>query len=87
MSNPIEDTLTELRRIRMDLTNAQAKLTDAMNLIASMPIPADATRTCDLCGVTTRGSNALAEHIHLSHNGPIPPAWIEAERLAGLDAT
>ncbi len=87
MPNPIEDTLAELKRIRMDLTNAQAKLTDAMNLIASMPIPPDSTRTCDICGVTTRGPNALAEHIHTSHDGPVPEAWLEAERRAGIDAT
>lgn len=71
-------------RIRMDLTNAQGKLTDVIEALAAIPEPASADRVCPTCGVKTRGPLSLAEHVHTSHGGPLPSHWVEAERLAGI---
>jgi hypothetical protein len=79
-----EDVLELLRKIRYDLTAAQGKLTDAIAAIAALNLPDASSVTCPTCGVHARGPNALAEHVHHSHAGPVPPAWLEAERLAGL---
>lgn len=82
----LADALEECRRIRMDLTNAQAKLTDVMNALAAHPDAASANGRirCPECDVPIRGELSLAEHLHVSHGGPLPPHWAEAERLAGL---
>ncbi len=77
-----QDALALARRIRMDLTNAQAKLTDVIELLASLP-EAPSSR-CPICDVPLRGPLSLAEHVHLSHDGPIPEHYLAAERAAGL---
>lgn len=82
----LAEALTELDRIRKDLTNAQAKLTDVKNAIAAHPdSEGDPRPRCPHCNVQLRGQLALAEHVHTSHDGPIPDHWIAAERAAGLD--
>lgn len=83
MTSTPDEALELLRKIRMDLTNAQAKITDAMNAIASLPQPAKPDSVCH-CGVRTRGPLSLQEHIHTSHGGPLPEHWARAERLAGI---
>lgn len=81
----LADALEELKRIRMDLTAAQAKLTDAMNAIAGHPDSTAPRPSCPTCGLKFRGAFTLAEHQHNTHNGPTPPHWLKAEQLAGLE--
>jgi len=49
MTEDIRDTL---RRLRMDLTNAQAKLTDAMNALEHVDLPErQPVKACPECGL------------------------------------
>lgn len=79
-----DEILEVLRKARMDTNAAMQKINEAINAIAAMPQPPDPKRKCDQCGVLMRGPNALAEHIHISHGGPVPEAWLRTERLAGI---
>lgn len=78
------DIFELFKRMRYDLTALQAKLTDAQNMLASLNLPAQHEVKCPVCGLRFRGVLSLDEHVHLSHDGPLPPHWLEAERLAGL---
>ena len=80
------DIFELLKRMRYDLTALQAKLTDAQNMLAALNLPAQREVKCDVCGLRFRGTLSLAEHLHVSHNGPLPAHWLEAERLAGIGA-
>lgn len=55
-----------LRKIRYDLTAAQAKVTDALRLLGSMPIAQLPKAVCH-CGVACEGPLALAEHRYQVH--------------------
>jgi hypothetical protein len=66
------------RKIRMDLTATQAKLSDLMRLAALLEAPDEDKRTCTECGVTVRAlpqGTTLADHLWSSHG-------VEAEVLA-----
>ena len=72
-----------LKKVRYDLTAAQGKLSEAMRAIAGLNLPEPAELVCIHCGLVCGGPKVLAEHLYYSHQGPVPPHWIEAERLAG----
>ena len=76
------DALELAKKMRMDLTQLQGRLTDLMETLAAQPA-SDQPR-CPTCGVPVKGPLALAEHLHNSHDGPLPQHWIRAEQLAGL---
>ncbi len=80
-----QDALALARRIRMDLTNAQAKLTDVIETLAALP-EAPSSR-CPKCDVPLRGPLSLAEHLYNRHGGPLPDHMAKAERLAGIEQT
>lgn len=82
----LADSLEECRRIRMDLTAAQAKLTDVINAIAAHPDSNKPRPQCPSCGTYFRGELALAEHEFNTHNGPVPTHYLAAEQLAGIQA-
>lgn len=71
-------------RIRLDLTNAQGKLTDVLNALAAHPDAQAPRPACPTCGLKFRGPLTLAEHMHHSHQAPVPEHLLEAERRAGL---
>lgn len=80
----LADALAECRRIRMDLTNAQAKLTDVINALAAHP-DADRERPrCHHCDLSFRGPLSLAEHLHLRHGEELPAHQAAADIAAGL---
>lgn len=83
MSQPA-DVLELLKKMRYDLTAMQAKLSDAIEAFTSLNLPAQHEVRCERCGLRFRGALSLAEHLHTSHDGPLPAHWLEAERLAGL---
>lgn len=81
----VPDALELCRKMRMNLTQLQGQLTDVMESLAVLPADAGTPKAkCGMCGVQMRGPNALAEHVHLSHGGPVPPGWLRAEEMAGL---
>ncbi len=85
MSISLADALAECRRIRMDLTNAQAKLTDVIAALSGHPDAEKPRPRCEECGLTFRGDLALAEHVYNHHRGPLPEHYAAAERAAGLE--
>ncbi len=63
-----------LRTIRYDLTAAQAKVTDAMNILAGMNLEPAHRQTCPKCGIPLKGGEkTLAIHIQNVHDGPLVP--------------
>lgn len=76
-----EDSLELCRKIRYDLTAAQAKLTNIIEALASLPPTPKSV--CCICGLHLRGPLSLAEHLYTSHDGDLPDHWAQAERLAG----
>lgn len=80
------DIRIQLRALREDLTRAQGRITDISNMLNELALPETEESRCPTCGVRLRGPLSLAEHLHLSHAGPLPPHWSAAERAAGLDA-
>jgi hypothetical protein len=75
----LQDALTELKRARMDLTNAQAKLSDAIKALAAHPDSQTPRPKCPSCGSSFRGDRSLAEHVYHSHGGPVPQHYLEIE--------
>lgn len=78
------DLYERLTALRKDLTACQGKVTDALNILAELNLPRQNEVKCDACGLRFRGALSLAEHLHVSHDGPLPAHWLEAERLAGI---
>jgi hypothetical protein len=76
------DVYEMLQKVRYDLTAAQAKLTDAFNILRELNLPQQPTTDCPTCGLKFRGPLTLAEHLHISHDGPIPEHWLLAEARA-----
>lgn len=79
-----DDLLELLRRIRKDATAIQAKVSDALALIAELNLPDPSTAKCPNCGIQLRGPLALAEHVYVSHAGPLPEHYRRADELAGI---
>lgn len=84
MTISLSDALAECRRIRMDLTNAQGKLSDVIEALAGHPESSAPRPRCGDCGISFRGPLALAEHVYNHHGGPLPDHYAAAERLAGV---
>jgi hypothetical protein len=62
------DALEQLRLIRMDLTNAQAKLTDVMRTVSALNLPERAAVPCPVCGIDRRTQSLLDEHLANVHD-------------------
>lgn len=82
MSAHKDDLLSIARSIRMDLTNCQQKLSELMREIAALELPEPTATICPHCTLKLAGPNSLAEHLYVSHAGPLPPAWAKADALA-----
>jgi hypothetical protein len=76
------DLYDVLRKLRYDLTAAQAKVTDALNILAALNLADVPAECCPACGLEFPGPNTLAEHLYVSHDGPEPELWLAAEALA-----
>jgi hypothetical protein len=76
---PLQDALAECRRLRMDLTNAQAKLTDVITALAAHPDSEAPRPKCPSCGSSFRGDRSLAEHVYNAHAGPVPQHFLDIE--------
>ena len=64
------DILEIARKIRMDITGLQAKLSELMRLAALLEAPDEDSRTCPECGMLARSlpaSATLADHLWSAH--------------------
>jgi hypothetical protein len=86
MSEPA-DIYELLRKIRYDATAIQAKVTDALNALNDLNLPQARQVRCPVagCELPFRGPNSLAEHVHVSHEGPLPAHWVRADALVGAE--
>lgn len=78
------DVFALLDKMRYDLTAAQGKLTDVKAMLGELNLPSKPRPRCSFCGLTFRGALSLAEHLHTSHDGPVPEHFLAAERAAGI---
>lgn len=78
MTAKAEDAYELLRRLRMDLTDAQSKITGMFALLGELNIQDVPGVKCPSCGGEFRGGRTLSEHLYVSHNGPEPEHWKEA---------
>lgn len=82
-----EDAYKLLRNIRMDLTAAQAKITDLFAILNDLDLEDKPRPRCPHCGLTFRFETSRDEHVYHAHDGPEPAHWVRAEALAeGGDA-
>lgn len=75
-AKPEEPEIFEiLRKIRYDLTAAQAKVTEALNTVAAMnlPVPRAGEHNCRSCDFSFGSERALALHMQNVHGGPPVP--------------
>lgn len=79
-----QDVVETLKRIRYDLTAAQAKVTDALNYLGELNLPERDEARCPICDTKLKGPLSLAEHVYTSHDGPLPEHYAVAERKAGI---
>lgn len=70
-----------LHKIRYDTTAIQAKITDALRYLDELNLTPRPETTCPHCGPIPGGAHALAEHLHISHDGPAPDHWKHLETL------
>ncbi len=77
-----QEVFDMVKRIRMDLTAAQAKVTELTNMLSAMNLKDQARPTCPTCGLSFKHSLARDEHVYHTHDGPVPPGWLAAEELA-----
>lgn len=75
------EALDLARRLRMDITNAQGKLTDIINYLEELPAQLDVSTVCPFCHTKQRGPLSLAEHVHRAHAGPYPEHWAREDQL------
>lgn len=68
--------------LQMDLRAAQGKLTELRRMIAALDLPDPSRVTCPHCGLEARGPNTLAEHVYVSHDGPVPASYQHAESIS-----
>lgn len=87
MTEPQEHELLVLaRKLRYDLTGMQVKVSELIRALAALDLPEPSQGECEKCHTLFSGKLSLAEHIYLSHDGPEPEHWKEAERLAAQEA-
>jgi hypothetical protein len=83
VTNPDRHELWQLLdAIQMDLRAATAKLVAVRAHISQLDLPQPTAATCPHCQLRLAGPNTLAEHLHVSHNGPIPDHWLLADQRA-----
>ena len=68
------------RKLRYDLTAAQAKVTDLLNMLAALNLPQLEKVTCPRCGVPIHGDRGLEFHMQNVHDGPLVPMTPQEER-------
>ena len=67
MTTSAEDLYELLRRIRMDCTDIQTKITSAFAMLADLHLEDVPHVRCPKCGGKFKGPRTLEEHLHVSH--------------------
>lgn len=80
-----EDVFNLLQKMRMDLTQLQARITDLSQMLSAMNLPAQPKVSCTECGLEFGAQSLLDEHRYQMHDGPEPPHWQEPGQPALLD--
>ncbi len=80
MSNP--DPYELLKKLRMDLTNAQAKITDLDTMLRELNLTLSTRPKCAVCGLSFKNALVRDEHLYHAHDGPEPPHWVRAEEMS-----
>lgn len=78
------DLLELAKKLRYDLTGMQVKVTELITGLAALNLPA-AGYPCPTCNLKFKGPLSLAEHVYISHGGPVPEHWERAERQADAE--
>lgn len=76
------ELVTALKKIRYDLTDLQGKVSEALRLVSALSLTPPAEFVCDHCGLRFGGALRRAEHLYVSHDGPLPAHWASAEARA-----
>lgn len=76
------DVYELLKKIRYDATAIQAKVTDTLKLLGELNLQDAPTASCPHCGIEARGPRTLAEHLYLSHDGPVPEHFVSVETMS-----
>jgi hypothetical protein len=84
MTTNAEDIRSQLRLMRIDLTNLQGRVTNILNMLNELNLPEPDETCCPICNVHLGGPLSLAEHLYTSHDGPLPDHYAAAEKAAGL---
>lgn len=73
-----------LDALQMDLRTVTAKLTALRSQVAALELPDPAQFVCPApCGARFRSAFKLAEHLYVSHDGPLPAHYAAIEERAG----
>jgi hypothetical protein len=81
------ELVTQLKRLRYDLTEMQGKVSEALRMAAQLKLESAPPHTCPECktaGIThdLRTTAKLAEHRYHAHDGPLPNHYAKAEAAA-----
>lgn len=69
-------------RMQMDIRALSVRMVELRAQLAALNLPKPETLRCPHCAWPAKGPNTLAEHVHVSHAGPLPPAWARAEAIS-----
>ena len=68
-----------LDRLQMDWRSMGARLTELRAQVSALDLPDASAFVCDGCGLRFRSAPRLAEHLYVSHDGPLPAHYAAAE--------
>jgi hypothetical protein len=66
--------------LQMDLRAASAKMVELRARLAALPIGPPSEHLCPVCALPCIGPKTLAEHLYVSHEGPLPEHWASIEQ-------
>jgi hypothetical protein len=80
-AEPEHDLVELLKKMRYDLTQLQGRLSEALRQARAMDLPEPDAYVCPngLCGLQFRSATRLAEHVYVSHAGPVPAHYAAIE--------
>lgn len=70
-----------LDAIQMDIRAAGTKMVALRAHVAGLDLPDPTSVKCPHCDLQLKGPRTLAEHLHVSHDGPVPEHLLAAEEL------
>ena len=80
-----DDLFDLIRKMRMDLTQLQARVTDLANMLAALKLEVPASHRCDRCGADFPNELTLLDHrvaVHDEGHEEREEAWMTLEERA-----